>query len=111
MTDVATEFPLQYVVLRHDGVDHPHYDLLFEISPGSLLAAWRSESWPPGDGALVPLPPHRRRYLSYEGPIEGNRGVVKRVAEGRHQLRAEGGRMILRTEDDLTINENSDGLL
>lgn len=112
MTSAAVgEFPLQYVVLRHEGVDHPHFDLLFEIAPGSLLAAWRSESWPPGKGELVPLPPHRRRYLTYEGPIEGNRGHVKRIAEGNHQLRAEGDRVILRTSDDIVINEHSAGVL
>ncbi|MGL4943081.1 MAG: ATP-binding protein [Thermoguttaceae bacterium] len=30
----------------------------------------------------VPLSPHRREYLTYEGAISGGRGVVKRVAAG-----------------------------
>lgn len=31
---------------------------------------------------LVPLPPHRRAYLTYEGPVSGGRGVVRRVDAG-----------------------------
>jgi CRP-like cAMP-binding protein len=32
------------------------------------------------------LPDHRREYLDYEGPISGDRGYVRRVAEGTCEL-------------------------
>ena len=32
--------------------------------------------------AVERLPDHRRRYLDFEGPISGDRGQVKRVAQG-----------------------------
>jgi hypothetical protein len=31
------------------------------------------------------LPDHRRRYLNYEGPIEGARGQVQRETKGRYE--------------------------
>jgi hypothetical protein len=78
---------LRYVVLRHEGVDRPHFDLLFETAPGSALAAWRAQHWPVEDGeAVEPLADHRRVYLDYQGPVSGDRGVVRRVHEGRHEL-------------------------
>ncbi len=35
---------------------------------------------------LVVLPPHRRVYLTYAGPIGGGRGVVRPVAKGWVQI-------------------------
>lgn len=35
-----------------------------------------------GTFPLVALPPHRRDYLTYEGPVSGGRGNVKRVDAG-----------------------------
>ncbi len=32
------------------------------------------------------LPLHRVEYLEYEGPISGDRGVVRRIARGNYQL-------------------------
>ena len=55
---------LHFVVLRHDGVEHPHFDLMFELEPGGKLATWRSPVWP----VVRSTPPtrladHRREYL------------------------------------------------
>ena len=78
--------PLRYVVLFHDGIERPHFDLMFETAPGSKLATWRSSEWPVSERAtLEPLAEHRREYLTLEGPLSGNRGAVRRVAEGRHR--------------------------
>ncbi|HEX2973251.1 MAG TPA: hypothetical protein VHP11_13030 [Tepidisphaeraceae bacterium] len=80
-------YSLRYAVLRHEGIPEPHYDLLFETTAGSVLAAWRAPGWPVGeDGVVTPLPDHRRVYLEYEGPVSGNRGTVRRVAEGHHRV-------------------------
>jgi hypothetical protein len=80
---------LRFVVLRHEGVAEPHFDLMFETSPESELLTWRAPSWPLQPGMiLTELGSHRRAYLSYEGPVSGNRGNVRRVAAGRYALRA-----------------------
>ena len=75
--------PLRYVVLRHEGVPEPHFDVMWESSPGSALTTVRAREWPvAGDAPLERLPDHRRHYLDYEGPVSGNRGHVRRVASG-----------------------------
>ena len=74
---------LRYVVLHHTGIDNPHYDLMYEFRPGSMLTTRRIPHWPPeAHDQLTPLPKHRREYLDYEGPVSGNRGQVRRVASG-----------------------------
>lgn len=34
---------------------------------------------------LTPLPPHRRAYLAYQGPVAGGRGAVRRLDAGTVQ--------------------------
>lgn len=75
--------PLRYAVLRHSEISEPHFDLMFETLPGSMLATWRSESWPIEQRTeLRRLRDHRRLYLDYEGQLTDQRGTVYRVAEG-----------------------------
>lgn len=77
---VAGHPALRCAVLRHEGVASPHFDVLFETSPGAALATWRAERWPPEAGDYVEgAPDHRPAYLTYEGPISGGRGEVRRV--------------------------------
>jgi hypothetical protein len=72
-----------YVVLQHEGIAQPHFDLMFQTAPGSMLATWRAETWPiSGVAALEKLPDHRQAYLTFEGEISGNRGTVRRVEQG-----------------------------
>lgn len=74
---------LRYVVLRHEGIPEPHFDVMFETSPGSALTTFRSDTWPVSDkSALTRIQEHRRAYLEFEGEISNNRGHVKRVASG-----------------------------
>jgi hypothetical protein len=74
---------VRYVILHHTGVDEPHYDVMFESSPGGPLHAWRSGTWPVIEPThFTPLPDHRTDYLTYEGPLSDDRGEVKRVASG-----------------------------
>lgn len=78
---------LRYVVLRHAEVSEPHFDLMFETLPGSMLATWRSESWPIEQRTpLKRLRDHRRLYLEYEGELTDQRGSVYRMAEGNCQV-------------------------
>jgi len=75
--------PLRFVILRHEGFDEDHFDLMFESEPGGPLVTWRSPIWPLEDQTpLQRLSDHRRDYLSYEGPVSNDRGSVKRIAEG-----------------------------
>ena len=88
---------LRYAVLRHEAIDDPHFDLMFERSPGSPLMTWRSREWP----IAIPLPvvrlaDHRSAYLEYEGEVSGNRGFVRRVEGGEYELEEhDPGRLIL----------------
>ena len=75
--------PLRYVILWHDGVRDPHFDLMFETLPGSALSTWRSPVWPiKGPTPLTRLREHRREYLEFEGEVSGSRGRVQRVTSG-----------------------------
>jgi hypothetical protein len=70
-------------VLRHEGVDRPHFDFLFETSPGSMLKTWRLESWPVRDvQEAQSIRDHRPAFLTYQGTLTGDRGHVLRVDEG-----------------------------
>lgn len=75
--------PRRYVVLHHTGIAEPHFDLLIDWRDDAPLLAARCSTWPIGAAAvLTRIPDHRRLYLQYEGPVSGNRGQVRRVAEG-----------------------------
>ena len=79
--------PLRYVILWHDGVKTPHFDLMFETLPGSALATWRSARWPIEVATpLTRLQDHRRDYLEYEGDLSGRRGRVQRVVAGNCEV-------------------------
>lgn len=67
-----------------------HFDWLIEMEPDGPLFAFRTNIRPDVVSgchglsfAAQRLPDHRRKYLEYEGPIAGNRGVVTRCAEGQ----------------------------
>ena len=77
---------LRYVVLRHEGIPDPHFDLMFELEAGSPLATWRSDSWPPPPGRSIRrIGDHRREYLGYEGPVSNDRGSVRRIEAGTYE--------------------------
>ena len=74
---------VRYVVLHHEGVAVPHYDLMFEREPGGALTTYRSPAWPITVRTRIePLEDHRREYLEFEGPVSGDRGHVRRVLGG-----------------------------
>jgi hypothetical protein len=96
-----------YVVLHHTGWGPAHYDLLLDPADSAMLLTWRLKFWPPAEWVDADnlashqteehegshhsvgerLPDHRRLYLTYEGPVSGGRGLVKRVAAGTVRLR------------------------
>lgn len=79
---------LRYVILHHEGIAEPHFDLMIETAPGGALFTWRVPCWPIDAGTqLIQLGEHRRDYLEYEGPVSGNRGRVKRIAAGAGSMK------------------------
>ena len=71
----------RFVLLEHD---HPirHWDLMLEVGP--VLWTWRLDAIPIlGVSCQASrVADHRLIYLDYEGSIGGNRGEVRRVADG-----------------------------
>jgi hypothetical protein len=79
--------PLRYVILWHHDIAEPHYDLMFETSPGSDLATWRSTIWPIESATpLIRLRDHRRAFLNFEGQLTGQRGSVQHIAAGECEV-------------------------
>lgn len=71
-----------FAILEHD---YPflHWDLL--LQQGDVLKTWRLlQPVTPGTWiAAEQLSDHRLHYLTYEGPVSGNRGSVFRVTSGK----------------------------
>jgi hypothetical protein len=97
--------PLRYVVLRHEGVPQPHFDVMWESRLGSALMTIRCDEWPKRDTTrLQRLADHRREYLDYEGPVSGGRGHVCRVASGFCTFEVDReGSSIVRLDTGLTL--------
>ena len=101
-----TSPPLRYVVLHHTACESPHYDLMLEQDAHGALLTWRVNHWPIlASDTLIPIAPHRRDYLTYEGPISNDRGWVDRVAAGLYEIRATDacGRTIYLLSDDVVV--------
>ncbi len=91
-------------LLRHDLPDGSHhYDWLVELPIWGehRLLCWRvatpapiTQDAPTFRADILPL--HRASYLTHEGPIPGNRGTVRRLAEGPC-------RVLMRTSARVTI--------
>lgn len=79
----------RYVILLHqmpaDSGRPTHWDLMLE--DGEILLTWALQALPEhGSVAQVQmLPDHRPVYLTYEGPVSGNRGSVRRWDQGEFQ--------------------------
>ena len=80
----------RYVILHHqmpaDAVRKSHWDLMLEV--GDALRTWAMESELQTESQIfaVQLADHRRAYLSYQGPISGNRGTVAQWDSGTYEF-------------------------
>jgi hypothetical protein len=82
--------PTNTVQLRHELPDGTwHIDWMLDLDPvgegplTTLRLPGRVDELAPGDRMSAErIADHRRRYLTYEGPIGEGRGSVVRVAEG-----------------------------
>ena len=77
----------RWVLLRHvlgDGTSH--LDWMMERPGAAGLLSFRlAEGVDPRRGERFEaerIGEHRREYLEYEGPVSGDRGVLRRVADG-----------------------------
>jgi hypothetical protein len=89
MADPSPVHPFSTVVLRHEESDGGHHFdwLIATDAAGELpLAAVRCLRRPDREGwegmRVHAASEHRPRYLWFEGPLSGDRGIVERVAEG-----------------------------
>jgi hypothetical protein len=75
----------RFVLLEHDH-PYPHFDLMLEGD--QVLWTWRLAALPsevPVEATRVA--DHRLIYLTYEGPVSGGRGSVRRVDHGEFTWR------------------------
>jgi hypothetical protein len=75
MSDAPTN---RFVIQHHTGHGPEHWDLMLEDGP--VLATWQLSRPPiPGDAGgteAIRIADHRKAYLTYEGPVSGDRGQV-----------------------------------
>ena len=84
----------RYVILRHElppgNQRASHYDVMFDT--GETLRTWAIDATARrcrDEQSAEQLPDHRRDYLTYEGPVSGNRGSVTRWDEGEYEMQAD----------------------
>ena len=79
----------RFVILHHRLAESEHWDLMLE--EGEVLLTWQLLA-EPVDASRLPIPAkplgdHRKAYLTFEGPVSGDRGHVTRVDEGNVAIR------------------------
>jgi hypothetical protein len=74
----------RFVVLEHDWPQR-HFDFLLEAD--GVLRAWRLLAEPIAGEEITAEPnfDHRMLYLEYEGPLSGDRGMVRRWDRGEFE--------------------------
>ncbi len=82
----------EFVIQMHSGYGPVHYDLMLQKE--ETLATWQLSCCPvhaAADKAIAAkrLNNHRTAYLSYEGPVSGERGRVEIVDKGTYELISE----------------------
>ena len=89
---------MQFVILEHhpgpNGPRSLHWDFMLEIPDATedvALRAWALDQKPQPEVVVnaEELPPHRRHYLSYEGPVSGGRGEVTRLDRGTYERKGD----------------------
>lgn len=82
--------PARFVILHHLAATGEHWDFMLERE--DHLITWRMHAEPAGRDACpiscTRINDHRKRYLDYQGPIGGGRGIVTRVDHGEYELLA-----------------------
>ncbi len=79
-------------VLQHRGHGPQHMDVV--LGAGPRCRTWRFERTTRG-WVGRPIQAHRRRYLSWSGPVPGGRGVVRVLHHGRASGVAHGSHTVI----------------
>ena len=77
------------VLLRHELPDGSwHHDWMIDPGDDRPLITFRTPAMIPEVDRFEAerIGDHRRAYLTYQGPVSGGRGAVRRVAEGAARL-------------------------
>jgi hypothetical protein len=84
----------RFVILDHDW-PVPHWDLMLEV--GDVLRTWRLASLPAAEqvSAAEAIGDHRLAYLTYEGPVSGDRGRVIAWDRGTFEWVEEGTELVV----------------
>jgi hypothetical protein len=81
---------LRFVIQHHRTKYGEHWDLMLQSGP--MLATWQLWRSPEtvGDGPIpaTRIGDHRKAYLTYEGPLTGDRGTVEIFDRGTLKWRA-----------------------
>ena len=86
---------MRHVLLRHVRRHAVHWDLLLD-RPTGRLRTWSLPTPPTAAWQVAAeLPPHRRLYLTHEGPVGGGRGFVRRWDAGPCRVLHEGDRRVV----------------
>ena len=95
------------VLLRHelptDASRESHWDLMLEQA--ETLRTWEL-LFDPRERSVVQssvLPPHRKYYLDYEGPVSQNRGRVSRLDAGSFRWIEQSGEHLVVDFDGQTL--------
>ena len=78
-----------FTILQHNTTgDEYHWDFLYEQADACLTFSVPKEAVNGKEIRCVAtrLPDHRLAYLEYEGPVSGNRGVVRRIDSGKYEI-------------------------
>jgi hypothetical protein len=80
------EFTLSFHFYR-SGDKRNHLELFLDLDGMGPLETWQCprNAWDPNSKycRFIQMPPHRRTYLTYNGPIRGNRGNLRILRRGK----------------------------
>jgi len=83
----------RFVILHHQTPkNHPrktHWDFMIEVGPTLRTWALEEELAPGKSVQAEQLADHRIAYLTYEGPISGDRGAVTQWDAGEYEMQEE----------------------
>lgn len=78
----------EFVIQLHDHPDGAHWDLMLEKA--DHLATWQIPipltQWSAHPVACTRIFDHRKKYLTYEGPLTQNRGSVHIADKGEYRV-------------------------
>jgi hypothetical protein len=81
---------------------------MLDLPGNDTLPTWQVHAPPDDWSHVVPatrIADHRRHYLTFEGPVSGDRGSVRRVEEGTAQILSQGPAWLVRLQGKLIAGD------